>query len=196
MPKPAIRAFSSPPACLHLQESASEGSDPKEALHKRSEAERERDRRRSIDGVAPSYVLLHVEDSESIRFTTDAVVKGVNRKEGFPKILYVHFFSGEGAVEYIRKHEVDVVVMDRDLSGGGGKWDGFETAKQIIHLFPHQIIYSASGDGEIDNPTVLKRPIFHGHLGKTGIPDFIRNQLERVVVAERKKELEKFSFIE
>lgn len=71
--------------------------------------------------------------------------------------------------------------MDINLSGGGGSWDGYQTAREIIKLFPHQLIYSASSNDTVDNRDVDGRPMFNGHLGKAGIAAFIKHQIEKAV---------------
>ena len=130
----------------------------------------------------PPCVIVHVEDIRSIRFTTERVA----RQE---KCTYYGFSNGEGALAFIQKYEVDVVLMDIDLAGGGGSWNGYETARRILELYPDQLIYSASAEKEIDNPLVGERSMFNGHLGKEGIANFIKNDLAPLVSAAITKKL-------
>lgn len=118
-----------------------------------------RDQIKSLHGEMPPCVIVHVEDIRSIRFATEHVAKQT-------KYIYHGFSNGEDALAFIQKYEVDVVLMDIDLAGGGGSWDGYETARRILDLYPEQLIYSASAEKEIDNPLVGQRPMFNGHLGR------------------------------
>ncbi len=50
--------------------------------------------------------------------------------------------SGEAAVEYLKKHDVDLVILDMIMNPG---IDGLETYKKIITFKPHQKTIIASG---------------------------------------------------
>lgn len=150
----------------------------------------ERNRRHSVNGGPSPFVILHVEDTSFHWEMVEGVIKRLNQKEPRPKILYTHFPSGEEAYKYFEEHTVDVVLMDINLSGGGGKWDGYDTARKIIKLSSDQLIFSASSDNVVNNPIIEGRPMFSKHLGKSGIVQFIREDLEGVVLAARLKRLE------
>ncbi len=49
--------------------------------------------------------------------------------------------SGEEAVDYLRRHRVDVVLLDMILTG----MDGLATFRQIVRLHPRQFVLLASG---------------------------------------------------
>ena len=59
-------------------------------------------------------------------------------------------FSGEDAVEYIKDHAVDLVVLDMIMDPG---MDGLETYRRIIALRPHQKAIIFSGYSETENIT-------------------------------------------
>ncbi|MFH1992156.1 MAG: PAS domain S-box protein, partial [Pseudomonadota bacterium] len=55
--------------------------------------------------------------------------------------------SGEEAVEYLKKHSADLIVLDMIMDPG---LDGFDTYKQILELHPGQKAIIASGFSETD----------------------------------------------
>jgi len=55
--------------------------------------------------------------------------------------------SGEQAVEYLKKHSVDLVILDMVMEPG---MDGLETYKQILAIHPKQKAIIASGYSETD----------------------------------------------
>lgn len=120
----------------------------------------------------------------------EAIIKRLSQKGPRPKILYIHFPNGKEAYKYFEEHIVDVVLMDINLTGSSGSWGGYDTARKVIELVFDQLIYSASSDGVVDNPEVENRPMFNGHLGKMGIVQFIREDLQDVVLATHLKRLE------
>lgn len=62
--------------------------------------------------------------------------------------------SGEEAVEYLRDHSVDLVVLDMIMDPG---IDGLETYKRVHELHPGQKAVITSGFSETDNVRELKR---------------------------------------
>ncbi len=56
--------------------------------------------------------------------------------------------SGEAAVEYLKEHEADVLLLDMIMSPGMG---GLETYRRIINIRPGQRAVIASGFSETDN---------------------------------------------
>lgn len=132
----------------------------------------------SEDGTVKKLSILHVEDDKVISTCAKRAAERANRQ-------YISFVSGEEALQYIEENSFDVVIMDIDLSKGGGRWNGYETARKIRKLFPYQLIYSASSDAVVDNPIVDGVLLFNGHLGKAGICFFINDGIEKAVSENR-----------
>jgi CheY-like chemotaxis protein len=55
--------------------------------------------------------------------------------------------SGEEAVEYIKTHTVDLIILDMIMAPG---MDGLDTYKKILEIHPHQKAVIASGFSETD----------------------------------------------
>lgn len=181
LPKPAVRFPSNP----FLPSGPLMGGDGGAV----SLTQHERGRRHSIDGFSPLVVILHIEDTHSIKQSTELIIKSINQKRPHPRFSYIHYTNGEEAFEYFKNHTVDIVLMDIDLQGGGRIWNGYQTAQKILELMPHQLIFSASSEESIVNSLIGDRPMFNGHLGKVGIAKFLREDAEGIVMDKKKKEL-------
>jgi CheY-like chemotaxis protein len=62
--------------------------------------------------------------------------------------------SGERAVEYLKEHSVDLIVLDMIMEPG---IDGFDTYKKIIEVHPRQKAIIASGFSETDRVKEAQR---------------------------------------
>jgi two-component system, cell cycle sensor histidine kinase and response regulator CckA len=80
--------------------------------------------------------------------------------------------SGEAAIDYLKDHTVDLVILDMIMDPG---MDGLETWRQIIKLHPRQRAIIASGYAETDKVKTaqrlgageyLKKPYMIDRLGK------------------------------
>jgi len=80
--------------------------------------------------------------------------------------------SGEDALEYLREHSVDLVVLDMLMEPG---INGRETYSEIIKLHPEQKAIIASGFSESDDVKAtlqhgagefIKKPYSMEHIGK------------------------------
>ena len=90
------------------------------------------------------------------------------------------FGTGEIAYEFIRKNEVDVVVMDLSMPGKGG----IESTRQIKKQFPKINILILSMH---DNPTMAKKVMDAGATGyilKNDIADDLINAIYSVSKSE------------
>lgn len=97
--------------------------------------------------------LLLVDDHEIVRSGLKRLV------ENYPKINIVgECSSGEDAYNFIRNHEVDLIVMDLSMPGKGG----IETTKQIKKHFEDIKILILSMH---DNPTLIKQAMDAGANG-------------------------------
>tara|TARA_B100001175_G_scaffold174322_1_gene148047 strand:- start:461 stop:1078 length:618 start_codon:yes stop_codon:yes gene_type:complete len=86
------------------------------------------------------------------------------------------FGTGEIAYEFIRKNEVDVVIMDLSMPGKGG----IESTRQIKKQFPKINILILSMH---DNPTMAKKAMDAGATGyilKNDIADDLINAISAV----------------
>ena len=86
------------------------------------------------------------------------------------------FGTGEIAYEFIRKNEVDVVIMDLSMPGKGG----IESTRQIKKQFPKINILILSMH---DNPTMAKKAMDAGATGyilKNDIADDLINAISTV----------------
>ena len=131
--------------------------------------------------------LLLVDDHEIVRSGLKRLV------ENYPEINIVgECSSGEEAYNFVRKTQVDFIVMDLSMSGKGG----IETTKQIKNHFDDIKILILSMH---DNPTLIKQAIDAGANGfilKNDISDdlikaiFSIHQGEQVLSESIKTELE------
>ena len=62
--------------------------------------------------------------------------------------------SGEDAVEYLKTHKADLLVLDMIMDPG---MDGLDTYKEILELHPGQKAVIASGFSETDRAREVKR---------------------------------------
>jgi DNA-binding NtrC family response regulator len=62
--------------------------------------------------------------------------------------------NGVGAVEYLKEHKVDLIVLDMIMDPG---IDGLETYKKIIEVHPEQKTIIASGFSETDRVKEAQR---------------------------------------
>ena len=62
--------------------------------------------------------------------------------------------SGEEAVEYLKEHSVDLIVLDMIMDPG---MDGLDTYKKIIKLHPQKKAIIASGFSETDRVKEAQR---------------------------------------
>ena len=115
--------------------------------------------------------VLHVEDLHIIRFTTQ---KGVEAN----KWIYVGVPSGEEALEIFKRQKFDIVLMDINIEG---KMNGYETAKAILEINPHQLIFSVSG-GEIEKDMLH---LFKANLRKISGKEGIRSALQDSLLERR-----------
>lgn len=81
--------------------------------------------------------------------------------------------SGEAAVDYVKNHPVDLLVLDMIMDPG---INGFETYKRIVELYPNQKAVIVSGFSETENVkkarqlgagAYLKKPFSLEHLAMT-----------------------------
>ena len=131
--------------------------------------------------------LLLVDDHEIVRSGLKRLV------ENYPEINIVgECSSGEEAYSYVRKTQVDFIVMDLSMPGKGG----IETTKQIKKHFEDIKILILSMH---DNPTLIKQAMDAGANGfilKNDISDdlikaiFSIQQGEQVLSESIKAELE------
>lgn len=79
--------------------------------------------------------------------------------------------SGEGAVEFLKRRPVDLVVLDMVLHGG---MDGLDTYREIVKIRPEQRVIIASGYSKSERIQIalrsgvlasLKKPYLIGELG-------------------------------
>ena len=88
--------------------------------------------------------------------------------------------GGEEAVEYLRKHPIDLLVLDMIMEPG---IDGLETYRRILNLRPDQKSIIASGYSETERVkeaqslgagTYIKKPYLLQKIGRA-----IKAELER-----------------
>lgn len=117
--------------------------------------------------------VLHVEDGDFLRLVTQ---KAVEKNDW----IYTGANTGEEALEiFMDGQPFDVIFMDIHLGKG---MSGYETAKKILEINPHQLIYSASSS-EIEQD---KQYLFKGNLGKVAgaksLYESIATELTKVVL--------------
>jgi len=111
--------------------------------------------------------VLHVEDTDYIR---DATKNFVEEMEW----IYTGAPTGEDALAIYKPGAFDVIIMDIHLGSG---INGYETAKRIRKINPHQLIYSCSSN-LVDNSEHL----FNGDIPKQGIRIALREKILEVVL--------------
>jgi CheY-like chemotaxis protein len=89
--------------------------------------------------------------------------------------------SGEDAVNYLRDHAVDLVVLDMIMPPG---WDGAETFRRIRTLRPSQRAILLSGFSESDRVAEAQKLGAGAYIRKPAT----RNELARAVREELDKQ--------
>lgn len=93
-----------------------------------------------LDQIKGNETVLVVDDVKEQRM----IVSLILQKLGYSVVTLA---SGEDAVEYLRDHSVDLLILDMIMDPG---IDGLETYKRIIELHPGQKAIIASGFSEND----------------------------------------------
>ncbi len=102
-----------------------------------------------IDQASPQHIdklmgagetIVVVDDVEEQRTIASDILASLNYR-------VVSFPSGESAVEYLRKHHADLVMLDMIMEPG---MDGLETYRQILAQRPSQKAIIASGYAETE----------------------------------------------
>lgn len=88
--------------------------------------------------------------------------------------------SGEGAIDYLQKRQVDLVLLDMIMESG---MNGLATYEEIIKIYPKQKAVILSGFSESDD---VKKTIEKGAGGLINKP-YTKEQLARAVYNELKK---------
>jgi DNA-binding NtrC family response regulator len=118
---------------------------------------------------------LIVDDVEGQRELASRMLKKLNYK-------VVTVSCGEEAVEYLRKHNVDLVVLDMIMDPG---MDGLDTYKKILEIHPKQKAIIVSGFSESDRVrqaqelgagTYVRKPYVQERLGLA-----VRRELDRAM---------------
>ncbi len=118
---------------------------------------------------------LIVDDVEGQRELAGRMLKKLNYKA-------VTVSCGEEAVEYLRKHNVDLVVLDMIMDPG---MDGLDTYKKILEIHPKQKAIIVSGFSESDRVrqaqelgagTYVRKPYVQERLGLA-----VRKELDRAM---------------
>ncbi len=105
--------------------------------------------RENIPAHQRRLVLDDYLGSETILIVDDIVEQLDLAKDMLTKLGYTVYSatSGEKALETIKRHPVDLVILDMIMPGG---LDGLETYQQIIRLYPRQKAIITSGFSESD----------------------------------------------
>jgi CheY-like chemotaxis protein len=130
------------------------------------DAVEEKDPRLSLAAIqGDGETVLVVDDMESQRKIASHLLQRLN--------YTAHAVdSGEAAIQYLKDHTVDLVILDMIMDPG---MDGLETWRQIIKLHPRQRAIIASGYAETDKVKTaqrlgageyLKKPYMIDRLGK------------------------------
>ena len=98
------------------------------------------------DYIGKGETILVVDDVEEQR----KIASGMLRELGYSVVSVP---SGEEAVEYLRTHKVDLLVLDMIMDPG---MDGLDTYKKIIEIHPGQKAIIASGFSETDRAKELQ----------------------------------------
>jgi PAS domain S-box-containing protein len=139
----------------------------------RDKLAKDEDNRSIEDYKGNGETILVVDDVEEQRLIASQILKSLGYS-----ITTVS--SGEEAVEYMRNHSVDLLVLDMIMDPG---IDGFETYKRIIEIHPEQKAIISSGFSETGRVTkaqqlgagvYVKKPYL---LEKIGLA--VRNELDK-----------------
>ncbi|MDY6790011.1 MAG: PAS domain S-box protein [Thermodesulfobacteriota bacterium] len=99
------------------------------------------------DYMGKGETILIVDDVDEQR----EIASGMLKKLGYD---VTSVSSGEQAVEYLKNHKADLLVLDMIMSPG---IDGLETYRQILELYPEQKAIIASGFSETDKVKETQR---------------------------------------
>ncbi|RJP18006.1 MAG: response regulator [Candidatus Abyssobacteria bacterium SURF_5] len=117
-------------------------------------------------GQSKPITVLIVDDEDRFRITTTASLK----KRGFEVIAAS---SGDEAVEHVRQHRVDVVVIDIKMPG----MDGHETLRRIKKLTPEVEAIILTGYGSLDSALEGWREGVFAFLTKPSSIDFLAQRI-------------------
>jgi CheY-like chemotaxis protein len=106
----------------------------------REKAEKARSEIPIIDYMGKGESILVVDDIEEQREIASKIFDRLGYKVELAS-------SGEEAVEYLKKHTADLVVLDMIMDPG---MDGLETYQRILEIHPGQKAIIASGFSETD----------------------------------------------
>ncbi len=98
------------------------------------------------DLMGKGEAILVVDDVEEQR----KIASGMLKELGYSAVSVP---SGEEAVEYLKTHKVDLLVLDMIMDPG---MDGLDTYKKIIEIHPGQKAIIASGFSETDRAKALQ----------------------------------------
>jgi CheY-like chemotaxis protein len=119
--------------------------------------------------------ILVIDDMENQRKIAEAILS----RRGYQMVCVE---SGEQAVEYLKNHSVDLIILDMIMKPG---MDGLETYKKILEIHPRQKAIIVSGFSETERirearrigaGAYLKKPYLMEELAKA-----VRNELDREV---------------
>ncbi|QVL57752.1 MAG: response regulator [Simkaniaceae bacterium] len=115
-------------------------------------------------GLQQTIRVLHVEDTEFIRSATGDIIKDL-------KGVYTGASTGEEAFRIYTPDGFDIVIMDMELGPG---INGYETARRIRQINPHQLIYSCSSKQVHESEA-----LFSGNIPKEGIRRFLQEKISQ-----------------
>jgi len=131
---------------IHVQSTEGKGTTftlyfpvTRKSLEKRSEISLK-------EYMGKGETILVVDDVEEQR----KIASGMLKELGYS---VVSVSSGEEAVEYLRTHKVNLLVLDMIMDPG---MDGFDTYKKILEIHPGQKAIIASGFSETDRAKALQ----------------------------------------
>ena len=111
-----------------------------------------------------SKSILVVDDVKKQRDLASRMLKSLNYN-------VISAASGEDAVEYLKDHKIDLLVLDMIMDPG---MDGLDTYKSILQIHPKQKAIIVSGFSESDRVrdaqvlgagTYIKKPYIQEKLG-------------------------------
>ena len=126
-----------------------------------------------IDAFNGNEAILVVDDLENQRKIAEAILV----RRGYDVVTAA---SGEEALEYLKYHSVDLVLLDMIMKGG---MDGLDTFRRILEIYPDQKAVVVSGYSETDRireilkigaGAFLKKPYLMDELVKS-----VRTELDR-----------------
>jgi PAS domain S-box-containing protein len=138
------------------------------------------------EDISPEQVSMsaaeYMGDGESILIVDDVKEQRELAARMLTKLNYrvTTVSSGEGAVEYLKQHAVDLIVLDMIMEPG---MDGLDTYAKILEIHPHQKAIIVSGFSETERVskaqalgagTYVKKPYVLEKLGFAA-----RNELAR-----------------